>query len=211
MRYSNFFTFPLFLSLIICSSTAVAQPGTWDWSELITNSNANKELEMIGPQIEEAREMYESEYKRFSAIIKEVDNRASLLVDNNERRQILIEMKAKRREFQESIRNKMEDILLPHQIERLQQLVAWVKINSFGYATTITTNPLMKVLGFNPQTTNKVRKDAASLQGEFEKELFKLRIKYQERLKKELTDEQRKKLIKLLGEDSMFQTTPLGF
>lgn len=99
----------------------------------------------------------------------------------------------------------IEDILLPHQMDRLRQSTVQVMMRESAKQEKVTsgllTKPMMEYLEIDADQAKEIRKSAESLQKELVEKVEKLRAEATEKLLKNLTPEQRKKYRELIGDD----------
>ena len=114
------------------------------------------------------------------------------------------EMAAKTKEMEEKINS---EILLAHQVERLEQIVLQSR------AQRGTTNALESVkekLDISDEQMERIQAKAEEAQKEFQEAIAKAREAMEESIKSELSSEQRRKLEEMLGEKFEFQNRRFG-
>lgn len=104
------------------------------------------------------------------------------------------------KQVQEEQNKAIRQVLLPHQIERLEQVALQARMRAAGAAATLADAKLMEALGITDEQKEKIRTRAAEVAKELEEQIQALREKAREKLLQEtLTPEQQDKLKKLLG------------
>ena len=98
------------------------------------------------------------------------------------------------------------EILLPHQVKRLTQIVAQASAAQRG----IAGGRLADQLGITPEQREKLQEKAAELQAELNEKIAKLRSQMQKELLAELTPEQQAQYEEMMGAQFSFQTQQRG-
>ncbi len=152
------------------------------------------ELKIILGEIRETRDQLAWQFAEFSktgASAEEIDKRRKLLQGQIETR--------KQEAWQQ-----VKQVLLPHQIKRLKQATAQVMMQQFATTEKVSsgllTEAMQHYLEIDSQQAAKIAKTARQLQEELLEEVRKLRAEATEKLLKELTAEQRKKYLELVGD-----------
>jgi hypothetical protein len=103
------------------------------------------------------------------------------------------------RKLQEEQKEAVNKVLLPHQIERLQQVALQSRMKNSGTAGVLADKKLIEDLGITDEQKDRLRTKAEELAKELQKKIEALREETREELLQELTAEQREKLQKLMG------------
>ena len=202
MRISNRLTlccFAILLGFALTTSEAMAQRGggggggrqrgDTSAAQLLRSSNVKSELDLSEDQVEQVDEMLNDRGGMDrDALRAEFEG-----LSNEERIEKFREM---REEQTTSQQKKLEEILLPHQMERLEQIV-------FQYATRngASSNAFVKALDLNPDQVESLKEAASKMNEELAKEVAELRKeKMDEMLKAELTSSQYRKYQELTGD-----------
>lgn len=106
----------------------------------------------------------------------------------------------------EETENKLRQVLLPNQRERLRQIILQMQLRSHGYGVTILTgDEIAQELGVTEEQKAKLRDAQREAQKEFQRksqEFYKkVRQEMLEKVLSELTPAQRAKLDKMMGEE----------
>ena len=176
-----------------------AMPGM-DQFRLLSSSEIQKELDFVGDQ----RDQFTRLQKEYNQRIQE---KAGLMgkggFDPKKAREIGDEIKS----MQEQQKKDIEDLLLPHQISRLQQIQLQQKMKGMGTVNALSDKKVLEELGITEEQLAKLKERAKELSDEMQKKMQKLREETQENLLKELTSEQRAKLKSMTGEKFDYQPT----
>ncbi len=103
------------------------------------------------------------------------------------------------RQLQEEQKEAVNKVLLPHQIERLQQVALQSRMKNSGTSGVLADKKLIEDLGITDEQKEKLRTKAQELAKELQEKIEALRAETREELLQELTAEQREKLQKLMG------------
>jgi hypothetical protein len=159
---------------------------------LLNNPGVQQELELLDEQRDQIRQMqseFGSEIKtKIDGVMKEGgpgrDKIGEVINEINQRR-----------------KERLSEILLPHQIDRLKQISFQMNVNQGGLGSALTSKALTEQLGINDDQQEALKKKAEELNKEFEEKVAKLKVEMREELMDELTPEQQKKIKDLLGQD----------
>jgi len=169
--------------------------------ELLMREDVRKELEIVDSQYEELRglgdEMRDEMREMFSGLRD---------LSQEERQEKFAELREKMAESREKIQDKVDDILLPHQRDRLKQLSVQSQMRR-GTSAGLSSPAIVEELDISEEQLEKLREAAAKAQEELNEKVAKLREEAKEDILKVLTPSQRKKLEELTGEPYEFQNT----
>jgi Spy/CpxP family protein refolding chaperone len=152
---------------------------------LLNRSDVQKELELVDEQIDQIGKIPPIN-------MREMFEQVSDLSRDEQRAKMGELMKA----AQDKTKNAIKEILLPHQAERLGQLV--IQFQMRGGAGLTSSEDLAKQLNITDEQREKLRTKARGLEQELRKKLLA-------DLLKELTPEQQAKYKELVGEPFEFQ------
>jgi hypothetical protein len=102
-------------------------------------------------------------------------------------------------------KQRISEILLPHQIDRLRQISLQSNVNSMGLSQALFSKTLMDELKIKPEQKEALQKKADELNKDFEKKVAELKSAMREELMDVLDPEQRDQLTKLLGDKFEFE------
>lgn len=183
------------------------KPPQMSWDDALGDAALLKELEIVEEQVQKLRLMYRQNRSEMMLQIQKKSQFQQDRPDQLSNQELLKYAKKLTDEANAKLRDNTKQILLPHQISRLDQLVIWSRINkSSGFADAITNSALRQLLEIDSTQAKRISSEAKKLQDEFEKELGSLRKKFRTKLNQTLTDEQQKKVKDVLGDDSSIRT-----
>ena len=113
----------------------------------------------------------------------------------------LSEANRKVQDLKKKTEKQKKEVLLPHQIERLEQIAAQVHIRDAGYGAAIVHPKTAKLLGISDVQKSRIIKRSNEIAEELKKEIDKLKEKARKDLLSELTPKQRKTLKGITGEE----------
>ena len=120
-------------------------------------------------------------------------------------------------EFKEaltSIRTEMtgrlNQVLLPHQQNRLEQLQRHMQLKNSEIGEAVFQGSLAEALELTEEQKEKLSERAAEIRTEMQDEIKRIQAEAREKLLKELTPEQREKLEELLGQDFDYEPARAG-
>ena len=167
--------------------------GSGDSFAMLNNPSVQKDLELVEDQIQQIKDINAD----FSARIQ--DQIGSLQDESGgfdlAQAKGLGELVKKLKLQQKA---EIENLLLPHQQDRLRQVALQMQIQSMGTARALS-NKLAKELGITAEQKDRLKKRQEELQQKMEQEIAKMRKDAKKDLLQELTPEQREKLKKLTG------------
>lgn len=168
--------------------------GTIDPLSLLDNEDVRKELELVGDQLDkfqnakaELREQIEEKAKSM----------ASGKLDPSEMGSIAKEIA----ELQKGRQEKLQSMLLPHQLERLKQVALQIQMKKRGAANTLLSDEVAEKLGIDAAQKKRIEERQKELKQELADRMAKLKDEMRDKLLSELTAEQKVKLEELSGDD----------
>ncbi len=156
--------------------------------DLLSNDKVRSELEMVDEQYEDLQRMNESVQKRVAEQIRGLDfsNRENLA--------------SQIKKIRDEANNDLNSVLLPHQLERLQQLRSQSMLRNRSIVDVITSEPLKTNLEITEDQSTELKETEREIEEELEREITKLRQKSREKLLGKLKRSQREKVTELFGE-----------
>jgi hypothetical protein len=179
-------------------SMSFAMPA--DPTSLLNMEQIQQELELLDGQLEQIREIQTNMRKRQSELVRRVSPDAARQPD------VAAAMQDELKELRSKARDEIEQLLLPHQSERLQQISRRMALQRQGTAAGITGDALAEELGLTDEQKERLRERGKEIEEDVKREIARLRKEAEEKLLAELTPPQRDKLKKLLGEE--FEVKP---
>ena len=178
--------------------------GAQNPQRLLLSEAVQSELEMTDEQIELLKELAQGR-TRPEGFDREAFRAEMEGLSDEERAAKIKEMRESRSKDQKA---KLEEILLPHQMERLEQLS--FQASAQGGARSLISGPLAEKLNITDQQKEELQSQAEELQKKFNEEVAKLRAEMQEKLLESLTSEQQAEFKKLTGDAFVFETQQRG-
>jgi len=110
----------------------------------------------------------------------------------------------------EETQKRINDILLPHQSKRLNQLAVQYRLRG-GTSRTLSNDTIADELGITDKQKEKIQEKSNELQSELNEKIAELRKEMQEELLRELTPKQRQAWKKMIGDRFTFErSSPFG-
>lgn len=163
---------------------------------LLNDPGVQKELELVDAQREQLKQMkreFGDEIRsKIDGIMKnpaeDKSQIADVLKDINQRK-----------------KNRLAEILLPHQVDRLKQISLQAHVNQAGLDRALASKALMEELGIDENQQTELAKKAEQLNKEFNEKVAQLKSNLRDELLNELKPEQREKMRQLLGSKFEFE------
>lgn len=105
------------------------------------------------------------------------------------------------RELREELARKVDDVLLPHQKKRLEEISLHMKMKRRGTSGALVDTELAKSLDIDEAQKERIRRKAIEVQKDLEEKIAKLREEARQEILDELSPAQKRKLEDLLGKD----------
>lgn len=169
-------------------------------SRLLRNEAVQKDLELSDEQIELIEGLSQGRGGDRESIMAELDG-----LSGEERMEKIREIRDRRTE---EMKKELDDILLPHQIERLEQIAN--QASAQGGARSLIGGSLAEKLGITEDQKERLRSKAEELQREMNEKIAKLRAEMQDELLGELTADQRAQYREMMGEAFKFERSTRG-
>ncbi|MEX2186514.1 MAG: hypothetical protein WD875_06960 [Pirellulales bacterium] len=208
-----------------------SQPWSTDPSSLLDQGNVQQELELLDDQREKIRDaqrqMQEQMQKRFAEMreqhqqrIRETQQRdggnpgginpgggiapriAAPSVDLQNTQEVM-------KELREELAKKIDDVLLPHQKKRLEEISLRMKMKQRGTSGSLVDTELAKTLDIDDAQKERIRRKANEVQQRLEEEFAKLREEARKEILDELSPAQKRKLEDLIGADFADRPKPI--
>ena len=158
------------------------------------------------PQVRAELEIVEDQQKELEALGKEVRSQMREMysglrdLPEDQRRKELAKIREKARELQKEVDKKVDEILLPNQQERLEQLILRTRIGRAGPGRALASEQLTRALGVTEEQKKRLAEVSQRVQKEMQEKIKKMRDEARDEILSVLTPEQRKKFEELTGE-----------
>ncbi len=187
---------------VMGNSSSMAAPSVFS---LAQNRGVQKEIELVEEQLDQLKAIN----KEFSARIQEQmesiqDNKGNFDIANAKKLADLI------KNLSEEKNAKMEEVFLPHQLERLKQISRQTQMKNRGDEAVFSNQEVIDALDLTEEQQEKLAEKAKELKKEMEEKVKELKMKARDELLEELTRKQRETLKSMLGNDFDVKPTTLG-
>jgi hypothetical protein len=166
---------------------------------LLSDPGVQKELELVDSQREQIQQMNKEFGKEISSKIDGIV--ANPGADKRGIGEAIQEINKRKKE-------RLAQILLPHQVDRLKQISLQQSVNQAGLGQALASKALMQELGIDEEQKSQLKKKAEELNKELEEKVAKLRSEMRDELLNELKPEQREKMKQLMGNQFEFENPP---
>ena len=197
MRTTNYVLMTLAASLML-TSTAMAQGfrgGGGMGMDMLRNEAVQKELDLVPDQMEKLTAIGEKAQGMFREMFSGFRDLSA-----EERQAKMEEIREKMEEARENLETEIKDVLLPQQIDRLQQISLQRRMRYMGTSGVLGSDTLAEKLGITEEQKKKLQEKQQKVQEELNKKIQKLREEAREELMQVLTPEQQKTLKEMIGE-----------
>ena len=162
---------------------------------LLANPDVRKELEMVDDQYRDLQETNRQLQKRMADRLRDMDfSDKTTLTDVSE------QLGQMRQEANEELGK----ILLPHQTDRLRQLVFQIQLRRRSLVRVLTSDPVKSDLKITDSQAGELKSAEREIQVELQREIEKLRQRAQDKLLSRLNPEQQRKAKSLIGDPFSF-------
>lgn len=175
-----------------------------DVFSLAQNRGVQKEIELVDEQLQQLKKINEDFSKRIQEQMQSIqDNKGNFDIKNAKKLAELI------KQLGDEKNSKMEEVFLPHQLERLKQISIQTQMKRSGEQALFSNRDVIEALDLSKEQQDELKKKAKALKKEMEEKMKEWKEKAREELFDELTREQREKLKAMLGNDFDLKPTTL--
>jgi len=169
--------------------------------QLLKLPRVESDLQLLPEQKEELQAKLQKLREKFQAKRNELSKEITPESSQRQREQVNEGLGELEQELREEIKQAIDDVLLPFQKQRLDQIVAQSKLNNDGSAALVSTE-FAELLKLTDEQKKELEKKQKELQKKLQEEIRDLRKKRQRELVEAvLTKEQLTRLKKLIGDD----------
>jgi Spy/CpxP family protein refolding chaperone len=205
------------LGSLVLSSVAVAQqPGQGGFggfgrgtsrTGLLQEEYIQKELELVADQIEKIKTISTESQAETRKLFEGLRD-----LSDEERRAKFQELQGKMTEAREASAKKVNEVLLPHQKTRLDQLVVQSSMRFGGLGGALSREDIAKTLNITDEQKTKLREATEKANKDAEEKIAKIREEARKQVIADvLTSEQRAQFEKMVGEPFKFPAQTGGF
>ena len=169
------------------------------WS-IVNQAQIQQELELVDDQKQQLRDLQSEYRKQMSEQIQELTN-GKFDQDSGKRIKELVD------DMRENMKSRMGEILLPHQLERLNQVSVQMEMKNRGDANALMGGRLAEMLGIDEEQKERIEQRSEEIKKKLEEKIAKLKEEAREELLGELSSTQRKKLKELTGDKFEYKQT----
>lgn len=166
-------------------------------TELLMRDEVREEIMLVDDQVEQLEEVQSSFRDEIRSVFTEMREEGGGGFD---REKIMEVMQEKRAELE----TKVNDILLPHQLDRLKQLSVQSRMRRGGAQNALESDEARDRLGISDEQLDEIREVAEKAQEEMQEKVAKLQKEAREKVLAVLTPEQRELWKEMIGDDFTF-------
>lgn len=165
---------------------------------LLADKRIRQELEVVDDQVSEIQRLNRELQERLSIEVRSLDltNPAQVV--------------ATIRNITETAQSKMENVILPHQLDRLKQLGIRDQMNRQGVLGALMSDPLASELEITDEQMDELQQSAKAIETELAREIEELKIEARKKMFATLNRTQQQKLDDLIGDEFRFRSDATG-
>jgi len=167
--------------------------------QLLGNSVVREELGIVEDQtkdLEDFRSMSRDSMREvYSGMREKFQN-----LSREERDELSKQLQERMNEKLGEVSGKLGDVLLPHQLERLDQIALQQVIRQRGFANTIENSKFKEVLGLDESDTDKLKEKEEEVKKDLIEKIKKLRAEAQKEIISVLPVDKQTEMKELLGD-----------
>ncbi|MFM7564030.1 MAG: hypothetical protein ACKO81_13475 [Planctomycetota bacterium] len=169
--------------------------------QLLKMPRVESDLQLLPEQKEELQAKLKQRREEFRVKRDEIAKEITPELSERDREKLNKEMADLELELRDEIKDAIDEVLLPFQKQRLDQIVAQTKLNNNG-SGALMTEEFAKLLKLSDEQKKELEQKQQELQKKLQEEIRELRRKRQRELVETvLTKEQLAKLKQLIGDD----------
>jgi Spy/CpxP family protein refolding chaperone len=171
---------------------------------LLQTNEVQQEIELMDDQLQELEAIAEEIRGEMRGMFEGMGE-----LSREERQARFDEIRGRAEELQTKAEGRVQQVLLPHQMDRLKQIELQSRIQRGG-ATALTEGEMAQTLGLTNAQQEQLRQRSAEVQQELQEKIRQLRVEARGKLMEVLTPEQKAKLETMLGEEFSLPDQPGG-
>lgn len=164
-----------------------------DSFSMLSNPSVQKDLELVGDQLKQVQDLQ----AEFGNQMKDQIGALTAGGFSPEQMKAIPALIAKIKEKQ---KDQLKSLLLPHQIERLEQVALQTHIKQAGTAGALASDRVADALGITKEQIEKLKARSKEINEKLQEDIESLKDEAQQELLGELTMDQREKLKELTGD-----------
>lgn len=160
---------------------------------LLASPDIRRDIEMVDDQYQELRDLSSSIQRRSAEKLRDLDfdNRDNLLEEI--------------RKIREQSESEIQNVLLPHQIDRLRQIGMQAQLQRRSLVQILTSNPLKSDLKITDEQSEALKIEEKQIEKDLEKEIAKLRERARDQLLSKLKPTQKAEVKGMIGDAFEFK------
>jgi len=162
---------------------------------MLQSEEVRKELEIVEDQQKELDKLRDEMRDQMREMFSGMRD-----VPRDQRRERFEQMREKMRTAAQEMEKKVNAVLLPNQIERLNQLELQMQMRFRGTEGALASDAVVKALGITEEQKKRMQEVAAEAQREMQEAMQKAREEARQKILAVLTPQQQETLKKMVGE-----------
>lgn len=172
--------------------------GPMDPIGMIHNSDVQKEIELDAEQLDSFKQVSSEFQKKMQEQTKDL---RSGKIDPEKMKAMSASIKA----LQDEQTARIKKILVPHQLQRLEQISTQQYLDSAGTAAALASQKLAEQLGLTKEQIERIKERSEQVNKEMTEKIAQLKEEGREKILSELTSEQREKITQMTGKKYSFK------
>ena len=169
-------------------------------ADLLRNDQVRKELELVDDQVQKLEKLGEEFRNQMREMFSGLRD-----LDESERRAKFEEIRGKMQTEGEAMQAKIDEILLPHQRDRLNQIRLQMQLRRSGTSGALSSDRVADALGLSDDQKTRLREVQEKVDRELREKVEQLREEGRNEILEVLTAEQRSKWQELVGDQFELQ------
>ena len=159
---------------------------------MLADSNIRDEIELVNDQADRLKEVNQAIQKRMATELMRLD-----FSDSKKAAERIQKMR-------QQMKKQLEDVLLPHQLDRLKQLAFRSLLTRRSLIDVLTSEPFRTELDISSNQTQELQKATDEINAEIRKKILKIQEEGRKKLINRLNPEQAQKVNDWIGDDFEF-------
>lgn len=193
------------LACLFVANDAMAQRGGGGGRiEYLLNTQVQEELDLVEDQIEDVKEISDESRQMMRDAFSGMREKFADM-SREERDEMMTTIREDIKEKMKGVDGKLEDVLVPHQLERLDQIILQNSIRRGGTASALQNEAVREKLGLTEDDAEKLKEKEEEVKKELEEKIKQLREEARDVILSVLSSEQQKSIKEMLGESFELQ------
>ncbi len=175
---------------------------------LINDKNVIDELELVDDQVEALNDLQDDMRNVFRESFSGM--RDKFRDPDVDREALMDEIREKIKSQMGGVETELNEILLPHQVARLDELYFQMQASRSGTDGMLSNPKVKERLGLTDEQIEEVKAKAEEVQEDLEEEIKKLRESAREEILSVLTSDQQKQIKEMMGDSFNFERNGRG-